>query len=71
MDKYSWNEDSELKFGYRKVVPTVMFGLNLEYRRFIVGFARRQDLTRFWSEAATGDKWLMAQTTVKIGYRIF
>lgn len=71
VDSYSWNEDSELKFGYRKVVPTVLFGLNLEYRRFIVGFARRQDLTRFWSEAATGDKWLMAQTTVKIGYRIF
>lgn len=71
VDRYSRHEDSKFKFEYRKVVPTVLFGLNLEYRRFIVGFARRQDLTHFWSDATTGDKWLMAQTTVKIGYRIF
>lgn len=69
--RYSWNEDSKFKFEYRNVVPTVLLGINLEYRHFIVGFARRQDLTHFWSDATTGDKWHIAQTTVKIGYRIF
>lgn len=59
------------KYEYETFVPTALFGLNLEYRRFIVGFARRQDLTHFWSAATTGDKWRMGQTTVKIGYRIF
>lgn len=56
---------------YKTVVPTFLYGVNLEYKRFIVGFARRKDMTHFWLNEYTGKRWQMAQTTVKIGYRIF
>lgn len=59
------------RYQHEFFVPTAMFGLNLEYRRFIVGFARRIDLKEFWWDATTRDTWRLAQTTVKIGYRIF
>lgn len=59
------------EFHHNRVVPTTMIGLNLEYKHFIFGFAKRIDLKRFWYDDWSEDYWRIAQTTIKIGYRIF
>lgn len=58
-------------FKHNIFVPTALFGLNLEYKHFIVGFAQKIDFKEFWSMEDLGNTWRMSQTTVKIGYRIF
>lgn len=58
-------------FNHNVVVPTAMFGLNLEYKRFIVGIGRKIDLKEFWRDNTTRSTWRLAQTTAKIGFRIF
>lgn len=58
-------------FHHNTVMPKTMFGLNLEYKRFIVGFSRSMDVKKFWWEDTTRNTWRMAQTTAKIGFRIF
>lgn len=67
------NPTERFKYNYshNRVVPTTMFGLNLEYKRFIVGFSKRIDLIPFWKLDDLEHTWRIAQTTVKIGYRIF
>ena len=58
-------------FSHNRIVPTALFGLNLEYKRLIVGFAKRIDLMEFWSVDELQNTWRLSQTTAKIGFRIF
>ena len=67
------NPTERIKYSYshNRIVPTTMFGLNLEYKRFIVGFAKRIDLMEFWTLDDLQHTWRLSQTTAKIGFRIF
>ena len=59
-------------FSYHKVTPTLLFGLNLEFRRFIAGIAVRRDLIDFWEDRQRSmSSFRVRQVTCKIGYRIF
>ena len=60
------------KFDYRTATPSLLFGLNLEYRRFIVGLAVRRDLAPFWEERGYYNMtWKARQVTARLGFRIF
>lgn len=59
------------RFDYRAVTPSLLFGLNLEYRRFIVGLAVRRDLVPFWEERRYYDMtWKARQVSARLGFRI-
>lgn len=58
-------------FNSKVAVPTFMFGINLEYKRFIVGFGRRKDLTHFWEEERCKYIWKASQNALRVAYRIF
>lgn len=61
-----------VKFEHKSVVPVFMFGVDLEYKRFIVGFGRRKDQSIFMEERQSSDSsWKSSQNTFKIGYRLF
>lgn len=61
-----------VKFEHKPVVPEFMFGIDLEYKRFIVGFGRRKDQRIFMEERQSSDSsWKSSQNTVKIGFRLF
>ena len=59
-------------FYYRRVTPSLLFGLNLEYRRMILGLAVRRDLVPFW-EGRSGYNmtWKARQVAARLGFRIF
>lgn len=59
-------------FYYHRVTPSFLFGLNLEYRRFIVGLSVRRDLVPFW-EGRNGYNmtWKARQVAARLGFRIF
>ncbi len=59
-------------FKYHAVTPTFLFGLNLEYKRFIAGIVVRRDLNDFWEDDTQSmSSFRVRQVTGKIGYRIF
>lgn len=66
-NKFRFSHD----FSHNRIVPTAMFGLNIEYKRFIVGFSKRIDLMEFMSIDDLQNTWRLSQTTAKIGFRIF
>ncbi len=64
--------DSPLyEFHRNYVIPTFMFGIDLEYKRFIFGFGRRKDQKEFWREENCSYKWTASQNTFRLGYRLF
>ena len=66
------NDEFVALFTYHKVAPTFLFGLNLEYKRFIAGIAVRRDLNDFWEyDTQSMSSFRVRQVTGKIGYRIF
>ena len=64
--------DSPLyEFHRNYVIPTFMFGLDLEYKRFIFGFACRRDQSYFWREERCDWVWTATQNVFRLGYRLF
>ncbi len=60
------------RFDYHTVTPTLLFGLNLEFRRLMVGVAVRRDLAPFWEERRYYDMtWKARQVAARLGWRIF
>lgn len=74
-DRYGRGDKSDpyvALFTYHKVTPTLLFGLNLEYKRLIAGIAVRRDLNDFWEDDTQSmSSFRVRQVTGKIGYRIF
>lgn len=70
-----WDEDRYMayfKFEHKSVVSVFMFGVDLEYKGFILGFGRRKDQSIFMEERRNSDSsWKSSQNTFKLGYRIF
>lgn len=68
-------DDMECKGDYEFqrniVIPTLMFGIDFEYKKFILGFGRRKDQKYFWKEEYCIYEWTASQNTVRLGYRIF
>lgn len=63
---------SAAHFEYRTVTPALLFGLNLELRRFIVGVAVRRDLAPFWEENGVyKSSYKVRQVAARLGWRIF
>lgn len=61
-----------VKFEHKTAVPVFMFGVDFEYKRFILGFGRRKDQSFFMEERQSSDSsWKSSQNTFKIGYRLF
>lgn len=58
-------------FRHKTVVPVFIFGISLEYKRFILGFGRRKDQTSFMRDNLSGYTFKSSQNTFKIGYRLF
>ncbi len=59
------------EFHRKTAIPTFMFGLDLEYKRFIFGFACRRDQSYFWREELCDWVWTATQNVFRLGYRIF
>lgn len=72
----NWTDDftsisPRYEFHRNYVIPTFMFGIDLEYKRFIFGFGRRKDQKEFWREENCSYKWTASQNSFRLGYRIF
>ena len=60
------------KFHYRTATPSLLFGVNLEYRRMILGLAVRRDLAPFWEDAHYFHcSWKARLVSARLGFRIF
>lgn len=60
------------KFHYHTATPSLLFGLNLEYRRMILGLAVRRDLAPFWEDTHYFHcNWKARLVSARLGFRIF
>ncbi len=60
------------KFHYRTATPSLLFGVNLEYRRVILGLAVRRDLAPFWEDPHYFHcSWKARLVSARLGFRIF
>ena len=59
-------------FEYRVVTPVFVFGLNLEYKRFVVGVDFRRDQKPFCEEKTNYmASYKSHQTSFRVGWRVF
>lgn len=59
-------------FEYHRVTPTFLYGINLEYKKFILGVDVRRDRKAFWEDHSFYDFSCRAYSlTFRAGYRIF
>ncbi len=70
-DDIAKQTDGVFVFHRKTVIPTFLFGLDLEYKRFIFGFACRRDQSYFWREERCDWVWTATQNVFRLGYRIF
>lgn len=57
---------------YHRVTPTFLYGINLEYKKFILGAEVRRDQKKFLEEHINYDFSCRAYSfTFRVGYRIF
>lgn len=69
LDRKYANRDS---FRYRTATPSLLFGVNLEYRRVILGLAVRRDLVPFWEDNSYFHcSWKARMVSARLGFRIF
>lgn len=59
-------------FQYHRVTPTFLYGINLEYKKFILGVDVRRDRKSFWEDHSFYDFSCRAYSLMfRVGYRIF
>ena len=69
---YAETHRREFNCDYHVVTPTFLYGIDLEYKRFILGVDVRRDQKPFMEEHKKYDvSWKAHSLTFRLGYRIF
>lgn len=57
---------------YKRVAPSLLFGVNFEYRRFMFGVGMRRDVRPFLATVRRFDTdWKVRQLSFRVGWRVF
>ncbi len=71
-DTFTETRWREFNCDYHIVTPTFLYGINLEYKRFILGVDVRRDQKPFMEEHKKYNvSWKAHSLTFRLGYRIF